>query len=264
MNDNFDNLNFDDDDFGMDDGFGGMGGDNFGGGFGDQQNNNTGFGNGGDGFGSDDFGSDDFGAMQDGQQNEFGNSLNNMQGGTTEEKKALSKNSIILIAVGVVIVIIVIIVASRLGKKSRDNVIVQNTQTYEQNTANHDANEIMNSGRTNTQPANNSQPTVNITTSTDNGFVWSDITDSEDVEFGQNVDLVFTVTNIRHRARAVDTNNNLVIKTTLQGSLSGMSGTYELDIPYDKGVKLVVGDSFTVHVQLGTYKGKTVVGEISY
>ena len=211
MNDNFDNLNFD-----------------------------------GDDFGSDDFGSDDFGAMQDGQQNEFDNSLNNMQDGTTEEKKALSKNSIILIAVGVVIVIIVIIVASRLGKKS------------------HDANEIMSSGRTNTQPANNSQPTVNITTSTDNGFVWSDITASEDVEFGQNVDLVFTVTNIRHRARAVDTNNNLVIKTTLQGSLSGMSGTYELDIPYDKGVKLVVGDSFTVHVQLGTYKGKTVVGEISY
>lgn len=76
--------------------------------------------------------------------------------------------------------------------------------------------------------------------------------------------MTFTITSIEHKARAVDTNNNLVVITTLQGSISGLSGTYELDIPYNKGVELVVGNSFTVHVQLGTYNGKTVVGEIQY
>ena len=82
---------------------------------------------------------------------------------------------------------------------------------------------------------------------------WIEITSGENVVFSADyAEMTFTITNIRHLTRVVDTNKNLVVKTTLQGSISGLSGTYELDIPYNKGVKLVVGNSFTVYVQLGS------------
>ena len=113
------------------------------------------------------------------------------------------------------------------------------------------------------QPSTNTQTTV--TNVVQDEFVWSTITDSEQVTFNNEyTDMVFTVTGIEHRARAVDANNNLLVKTTLTGSVSGLSGTYQLDVPYNKGIKLVVGNSFNVHVQLGSYNGKTVVGEIKY
>ena len=34
--------------------------------------------------------------------------------------------------------------------------------------------------------------------------------------------MTFTVTSVKHYARSVDANNNLVIKTTIQGSISGL------------------------------------------
>ena len=45
---------------------------------------------------------------------------------------------------------------------------------------------------------------------------------------------------------------------------SWFTGTYTLEIPYSKGTKLHIGDSFKVKVQIGEYKGKTVVDGIKY
>ena len=50
----------------------------------------------------------------------------------------------------------------------------------------------------------------------------------------------------------------------VQGSLAGLDGTYNIELPYDKASKLKVGNTFSVNVQLGQYKQKTVVGEISW
>ena len=96
-------------------------------------------------------------------------------------------------------------------------------------------------------------------------FNWTEIEDDAQIAYNNSYsELTFTITGIKHYARSVDVNNNLVIKTTLTGSISGLSGTYSLDIPYNKGTKLVVGNQFTVQVLLGQYNGKTVVCDIVY
>lgn len=74
----------------------------------------------------------------------------------------------------------------------------------------------------------------------------------------------FTVTDIKHYAKVVDGENNLMVKTVLTGSLSGFIGTYELEIPYEKGCLLSVGNYFNVDVNVGEFNGKRVVGEIKY
>ncbi len=92
---------------------------------------------------------------------------------------------------------------------------------------------------------------------------WKEITDKEQVEFNvEPTDLTFTVTGIKHYAKVSD--NIVLIETRLTGSLSGVSGTYEIKVPYDKGIKLAIGNEFTVHVQLGNFNGKTVIGEVRY
>ena len=92
-----------------------------------------------------------------------------------------------------------------------------------------------------------------------------EITDKEKIEFKEEyTPLTFTITKIKHYARAVDKQNNLVVKTTLYGSWSGLSGVYTVDVPYYKGIKLSMGDSFNVEVRLGIFNDKVVVGDIKY
>lgn len=193
---------------------------------------------------------------------------------SVEEAGALSKKSLIIIGAGVLALILVIIIASAVTKsiKNKNELkaqqeVIQTQQVVEQRPASNVDNIL---GEGNTQQVIEQQPVVQTQTTVVNNIksddtVWTEITANEAVEFRQDAtDMTFTITGIHHKARAVDNNSNLVVKTTLSGSISGLSGTYEIDVPYNKGIKLVVGDSFTVHVQLGTYNGKTVVGEILY
>lgn len=218
--------------------------------------------------------------------NQFADSVSNFdsqnQNSNNEDdnRSGLMKQAVIVIAIGVVILILVFVIAGFVGKsKKNDNSNQQQQveqqeqqeqQQLEQNTVQQkqqdtDADSIMNGDNsTDSSDTDDSNKNV-ITNEKDSKYTWTVITNKEDVQFNKEYsDMTFTITSIEHRARSVDTNNNLVVITNIQGSISGLSGTYELNIPYDKGVKLVVGSSFTVHVQLGTYNGKTVVGEIKY
>lgn len=166
------------------------------------------------------------------------------------------KKSIIMACIGVAAIFVILILAiliTRAADNRRAN--TGSLQEGPQVATDKNANDILG---TNYNPNNTSKYANNNTD-------WIEITSGENVVFSENyAEMTFTITNIKHLTRVVDTNKNLVIKTTLQGSISGLPGTYELDIPYNKGVKLVVGSNFTVYVQLGSFNGKTVVGEIRY
>lgn len=242
--------------------------------------NSNGFGDDFDsGFGDGGFGDEDAFSntpQQQADDNQFSNSVNSFdnqnvnQQDMSAEQQGLKKQSLIFIAVGIVAIILVFIIAGAINGRSKkeDSVQQVDTSVTQNNQQNNNVNvdDIMNNS--NSSQSQDSQATTKqniITNKVDNDFTWTLITNNENIQFNDNYsDMTFTVTSIEHKARAVDTNNNLVVITTLQGSISGLSGTYELDIPYNKGVKLVVGNSFTVHVQLGTYNDKTVVGEIQY
>lgn len=158
----------------------------------------------------------------------------------TTGKKSTVKTAIIAIIIGVVIVIVGLCIAGAVGGK-------QGQQGQEQ------VQEKVTSNAENKNEA--------ASKSVDSS--WVKISNSEKVTFNKDYkDLTFTVTGIEHYAKKVDSKGNLMIKTELTGSLSGLSGIYNLEVPYNKGARLIVGDEFTVKVLIGSYGEKSVVGSI--
>lgn len=94
---------------------------------------------------------------------------------------------------------------------------------------------------------------------------WREFNGENSIEFSETlVNSIFTVTGIKHYVQSVDIYGNIAVKSILTGTLSGYVGTYELEIPYSKGSRLVLGSSFDVKVEVGEFDGRIVVGEIRY
>jgi hypothetical protein len=262
MGDNFDDFDFDS-------GFDDDDSSNFG--FDDSPSGGSGFDNSFNQGQNDGFSQNTSDASGDnGAFGEFFPDEGNQQDQDDDNGGLAKKQSAILIVVGVIGVILVIAIAAMIANKagkSKSETEDTNVSTQVTTGSNQNVDNIMGSGNTNSnsnQSSTTSQSTV-ITNTKDSNFTWSEITNSENITFAESYsEMTFTVTQIQHKARVVYTNGNLVVKTTLLGSISGLPGTYELDVPYNKGVRLSLGDMFTVHVQLGNYNGKTVVGEVSY
>lgn len=177
------------------------------------------------------------------------------------------KKALIFAGVGIVLVITVIGVATLINSNLNKSSGTSTTQSATTTTANSNINvdNMMSTGNTQQVVQPPTAPQQSSTVVVGDTFNWTEIEDDAQIAYNNSYsELTFTITGIKHYARSVDVNNNLVIKTTLTGSISGLSGTYSLDVPYNKGTKLVVGNQFTVQVLLGQYNGKTVVCDIVY
>lgn len=95
---------------------------------------------------------------------------------------------------------------------------------------------------------------------TDGG--WDEIELSE-LAFSNVINGDFTVTSIKAYVKDSKTGEKTV-KAVVTGGISGLSGTYELEIPYSKAEKLAVGDSFSVKYRIAKLNNYTIVGDISY
>lgn len=188
------------------------------------------------------------------------NQFNN--GGMGEQSAqgtSIRKQAIIAIVAGVMIVLIVLIVAVTSSKKkntgsSQPAQEVKQTQT--------------NSGQSPNEILGSSDVTGNGVakyTLDSGGLKWTEIPGNEVVDVSEDFqETGFLITGVKHYARVVDGNNNLVIKTVLTGGIDGLSGQYTLEVPYDKGIKVPVGEKMNVYCRLGTYNGKTVLVELKY
>ena len=196
------------------------------------------------------------------QSQQAGATFQDDQSAADTKKKAL-----IFAGVGIVLVITVIGVATLINSKLNKSSGTSTTQSATTTTANSNINvdNMMSTGNTQQVVQPPTAPQQSSTVVVGDTFNWTEIEDDAQIAYNNSYsELTFTITGIKHYARSVDVNNNLVIKTTLTGSISGLSGTYSLDVPYNKGTKLVVGNQFTVQVLLGQYNGKTVVCDIVY
>lgn len=95
---------------------------------------------------------------------------------------------------------------------------------------------------------------------TDGG--WDEIELSE-LAFSNVINGDFTVTSIKAYVKDSKTGEKTV-KAVVTGGISGLSGTYELEIPYSKAEKLAVGDSFSVKYRIAKLNDYMIVGDISY
>ena len=211
-----------------------------------------GFGDSGFNDNNSDFDNSDFGENNEADSNTFENT--NLSDSTSNEEPGFVKrNAVKLVIAGVVLIIFVLILGAALSKK-KDN-IIENTET----TVNVETKDVTSDIQSN----KNSQASRNNLDTFGSGD-WIEIDNEQDVEFNKESTLRFTITEIKHLARKVSVGDRVEVKTVVYGSISGLQGTYQLDVPYDKGKLLNVGNEFDVTVQMGEYKGKPVVGHISY
>lgn len=218
---------FDDfNDFDLDDLGGSSAGDSF-----DSFDNSTSIGNGGD--------------SPAGSFDDFSNpDSDNSDNGGSPKKTAIK---VAALGIGIIVVAFLLVgIINKVSSGAKAEITgSNNTQTTQQTTSNQ---------------SNQSQQS----TATSNG--WVKFTEASGLTFATNyTDATFTITDINHYVKVVDSENNVEVKTVLTGSLSGFIGTYELEVPYYKGIKLNIGNHFDVKVQIGkTSGGKMVVGEIAY
>ena len=209
----------------------------------------SGFGN-DNSFGNDDF-SNSFGSSEETDtNNNFSNT--NLSDNTSEESGFVKRNAIKLVIAGVVLIIFVLILGAALSKKKQPRIENDNTVNVETR----DVTSEIQSG--------NTSQTSRTSFDTFGSGDWVEIDNEQDVEFDKESKLRFTITEIKHLARKVSVGDRVEVKTVLYGSISGLQGTYQLEVSYDKGKKLNVGNEFDINVQMGEYKGKPVVGRISY
>lgn len=183
------------------------------------------------------------------------------------EPGGVGKSGIILVIAGIIIIAIVGFIASKLVSKTEgpteDNVGIENSIELDNNdypTENKKA--VVETESPENRHESNNNVSYNEKENTEE---WVEITASEVIDIPENyIESLYTVTKIEHIARKSDSNGNLEIKTKLKGSISGLGGTYEITLPYNKGIKIRLRDQFKIEVLVGEYKDKIVLLDVKF
>lgn len=188
----------------------------------------------------DDF--NEFDSLDEETDNDWGFTSDDVEDTSEEvDNKGIKRSSIILIIVGIIVIGLVLL-SVRIQKSISSKPKVNNQPSIQSNKDN-----------------SNTSNSSNVTTNN-----WIEFNGSNDISFESGlIPTEFEVTDIKHYVlKASD--NNISLKTILKGSLKGYTGEYELEIPYSKGSKLKVGNSFSVSIEIGSYNNKVVIGDIRY
>lgn len=80
----------------------------------------------------------------------------------------------------------------------------------------------------------------------------------QELEFTDDIEGIFTVTALKFFAK--NSGDETFVKSIATGSISGLSGTYGVEVPYHLAVNINIGDSFKLYYKLGNIDGNRVVG----
>ena len=191
-------------------------------------------------------------------------SLGNSGGDNDFDEDGKKKRAFILGVVGVIIILGGLMIAgviTRISKSSgkRETASVKTAVETETSTRS-EKESRREEEKQETKAESSTEAPVRRVSLTDGG--WDEIELSE-LAFSNVINGDFTVTSIKAYVKDSKTGEKTV-KAVVTGGISGLSGTYELEIPYSKAEKLAVGDSFSVKYRIAKLNDYTIVGDISY
>lgn len=191
-------------------------------------------------------------------------SLGNSGSGNDFDEDGKKKRAFILGVVGVIIILGGLMIAgviTRISKGSgkRETASVKTAAETEASTR-VEKESRKEEEKQDTKAESSTEAPVRRVSLTDGG--WDEIELSE-LAFSNVINGDFTVTSIKAYVKDSKTGEKTV-KAVVTGGISGLSGTYELEIPYSKAEKLAVGDSFSVKYRIAKLNDYTIVGDISY
>lgn len=186
-------------------------------------------------------------------------------GGNDFDEDGKKKRAFILGVVGVIIILGGLMIAgviTRISKSSgkRETASVKTAVETEASTRGEKESRREEEAKRETKAESSTEAPVRRVSLTDGG--WDEIELSE-LAFSNIINGDFTVTSIKAYVKDSKTGEKTV-KAVVTGGISGLSGTYELEIPYSKAEKLSVGDSFSVKYRIAKLNDYTIVGDISY
>lgn len=192
-------------------------------------------------------------------------SLGNSGGSNDFDEDGKKKRAFILGVVGVIIILGGLMIAgviTRISKGSgkRETASVKTAVETEASTRGEKESRREEEAKQDTKAESSTEAPVRRVSLTDGG--WDEIELSE-LAFSNVINGDFTVTSIKAYVKDSKTGEKTV-KAVVTGGISGLSGTYELEIPYSKAEKLAVGDSFSVKYRIAKLNDYTIVGDISY
>lgn len=192
-------------------------------------------------------------------------SLGNSGGDNDFDEDGKKKRAFILGVVGVIIILGGLMIAgviTRISKGSgkRETASVKTAVETEASTRGEKESRREEEAKRETKAESSTEAPVRRVSLTDGG--WDEIELSE-LAFSNVINGDFTVTSIKAYVKDSKTGEKTV-KAVVTGGISGLSGTYELEIPYSKAEKLAVGDSFSVKYRIAKLNDYTIVGDISY
>lgn len=191
-------------------------------------------------------------------------SLGNSGGDNDFDEDGKKKRAFILGVVGVIIILGGLMIAgviTRISKSSgkRETASVKTVAETEASTRG-EKESRREEEKQETKAESSTEAPVRRVSLADGG--WDEIEISE-LAFSNVINGDFTVTSIKAYVKDSKTGEKTV-KAVVTGGISGLSGTYELEIPYSKAEKLAVGDSFSVKYRIAKLNDYTIVGDISY
>lgn len=191
-------------------------------------------------------------------------SLGSSGGDNDFDEDGKKKRAFILGVVGVIIILGGLLIArviTRISKSSgkRETASVKTAVETETSTRS-EKESRREEEKQETKAESSTEAPVRRVSLTDGG--WDEIELSE-LAFSNVINGDFTVTSIKAYVKDSKTGEKTV-KAVVTGGISGLSGTYELEIPYSKAEKLAVGDSFSVKYRIAKLNDYTIVGDISY
>lgn len=177
-------------------------------------------------------------------------------------KKSMIKTALIYISLGIIMIALALGLSNLLKNKTNEMMgnskIDKTTEELNINTeTNNSYNEI------NVMDKNQfSKSTLN--TEVNESDNWIEFKAELGVEFDRNIKALFTVTSINHFTRVVENSKDMIVRSIIKGNISGLTGTYEIVVPYEKARLLTDGAVFTIQYNYGVYEGKKIIGEIIY
>lgn len=93
---------------------------------------------------------------------------------------------------------------------------------------------------------------------------WQKLSGYSPLNEGTKIKSSFTITDIEYYAVPVNGQSDKQVKAVLTGSISGLVGTYQLEVGYSVGGKLNIGNSFDITYNLIEADGYRVIDGISY
>ena len=212
-------------------------------------------------------------------QENLGNSNNFENTGQDDIESSITnkKAAIISVAAGLFVVAIAFIILGNIVNKKQEpiNQVQQPVQqqiqqvqqpvqqqiqqpTVDQNTQQFESDSINNTSEQNISDS------IDVYNSINEKNEWIAFNDNLNLEFNLEAEADFTVTSIQNYVKVANADNDKIIKSVVKGNISGLVGTYEVELPYDKASKLDTGTLIKMKYRYCEDKGSIIVGELIF